>query len=115
MCDKSVPCQCTRDRRVELRAEHIQRSDALSALAFKLSEAGQITEAECDLLYAQSENEWDDAIHIASADDPLRSLCGLYGRNLADLPERPDPWSGCWSCLQKAKESEPQVAELATA
>lgn len=104
MCDETVPCRCTLERRFELRREHIQRHDALGDMAYRLGESGAITEAERDLLYSQAEAEWDDAIHIASPDDPLRSLCGSYGRNLADLPERPDSGSGCWTCLTRADE-----------
>lgn len=116
MCDETVPCACTLEKRAKLRAEHQQRSDAYGDLAFRLSSAGQISEAERDMLYAQSEAEWDDAIHIASPDDPLRSLCGQYGRNLADLPDRPDGASGCWGCLQRADKMETAAAkDLVTA
>lgn len=104
MCEQPVPCQCTLDRREQLRAEHAARSDTLGKLAYRLSETNQISEAERDLLYRQAEQEWDDAIHVASPDDPLRSLCGSYGRNLADLPDRPDGASGCWTCLHQADE-----------
>ncbi len=112
MCDLPVPCKCTLERRAALRAEHIERSDALRAIAYRLSQSGQITEPERDLLYMQSEQEWDDAIHIASPDDPLRSLCGQYGRNLADLPEKPDGASGCWGCLQRADQLARPTEEL---
>lgn len=57
--------------------------------------------------------EWDDAIHIASSADPLVSLCGLRARNLADLPERPDSMSGCWTCLIEADKLAPQEAREA--
>jgi hypothetical protein len=115
MCDAPVPCECTLERRAKLRSEHIERSERFSGLAYRLSVAGEITEEERDLLYAQSEREWDDAIHIASPDDLLRSLCGQYGRNLCDLPERPDGGSGCWTCLQRADELAPAHVEMATA
>ena len=115
MCDKPVPCQCTLDRRAELRSQQIARSEQFANLAHRLAEAGQITDEERDFLYTQAESEWDDAIHIASPDDPLRSLCGSYGRNLCDLPERPDSWGGCWTCLIRADELAPATPELATA
>lgn len=97
----AVP-RCIAERRVALRAEHITRQHALTSLAFRLGSCGYIGDDERDLLYRKAEEEWDDAVHIAAPDDPLRSLCGSYGRNLADLPERPDPWSGCWGCMQRA-------------
>lgn len=115
MCDKTIPRECTLERRFELRREHIQRHDALGDMAYRLGESGAISEAERDLLYAKAEAEWDDAIHIASPDDPLRSLCGSYGRNLADLPGRPDTGSGCWTCLTLADELAPTAKELITA
>lgn len=115
MCNKPIPCQCTIDRRIELRAEHIQRHDSLSGLAYRLGSSGAISDEERDLLYAQAEGEWDDAIHIASPDDPLRSLCGAYGRNLADLPDRPDGSSGCWTCLTVADKIAPREREAVTA
>lgn len=115
MCDDAVPCQCTLDRRAKARTEHVERSDAFRTLAFRLLSAGHATEAEGELLYRQSEQEWDDAIHIASPDDPLRSLCGKYGRNLADLPDKPDGGSGCWGCLQRADALTTTARELVTA
>jgi hypothetical protein len=115
MCDLPMPCQCTLERRATNREEHIQRQDALRAMWSRLRDAGQLSEVEDALLIRQIEQEWDDAIHIASPDDPLRSLCGQYGRNLADLPEKPDSWGGCWTCLQRADELAPAVAELANA
>lgn len=102
MCDKPVPCDCTRRSRASLRAECIARQDALRALWSRLRSAGQLSEKEDELLMWEAEGAWDDAIHIASADDPTRSLCGQYGRNLCDLPERPDGGSGCWTCLARA-------------
>lgn len=102
MCDAPTPCACTLERRDALRAEAIARSDAFRDLARKMY--GQITDDEAMLLYRQAETEWDDAIHIATPDDPLRSLCGQIGRNLCDLPERPDGGSGCWTCLTRADE-----------
>jgi hypothetical protein len=102
MCDNPTPCACTIERRKTLRAEAIARSDAFRDLARRLH--GQITDDEAMLLYRQAETEWDDAIHIAAPSDPLRSLCGQLGRNLADLPERPGGGSGCWTCLQRADE-----------
>lgn len=102
MCDLPVPCECTLEKRAKARAEHIERHETLEQLAFDLYSAGQITEDERNLLYDQAAREWDDAIHISSPDDPLRSLCGQYGRNLADLPERPGGMEGCWTCLIKA-------------
>jgi hypothetical protein len=115
MCDRPVPCACTIEQRAKIRAEHIERSDTLRDLAFRLHEGGHASEAEVELLYRQSMEEWDDAIHIASPDDPLRSLCGKEGRNLADLPDRPGGGSGCWTCLLKADELAPQSKELVTA
>ena len=115
MCDLPVPCKCTLEQRAKSRAEHIERSDALRSMASRLALVGQISHAEIDLLYRQAEHEWDDAIHIASLDDPLRSLCGQMGRNLCDLPDRPDGGSGCWTCLQRADELAPATPELVTA
>lgn len=115
MCDLPTPCGCTLANRTKLRAEYMQRSDAISTLAYRLSRAGQITEEERELLYRQAEQEWDDAIHIASPDDPLRSLCGHYGRNLADLPDRPDAAAGCWTCLTKADALAPRAREAVPA
>lgn len=115
MCELPVPCACTLEQRDARRAQHIERQDALRAMWSRLLEAGQLSEAESDLLIHQIESEWDDAIHIASPDDPLRSLCGSYGRNLCDLPERPDGMSGCWGCLQRADELAPAEREMATA
>lgn len=102
MCDDPVPCPCTVERRSKLRGEASQRQDDLRAMWSRLRSAGQLTAAEDELLVRKIEEEWDDAIHIASPDDPLRSLCGSYGRNLTDLPERPDGASGCWGCLDRA-------------
>lgn len=113
MCDLPVPCQCTLERRARYRAEHIARHDALRAITLRLGD--QMTEDERDVLYRQADQEWDDAIHIASPDDPLRSLCGQYGRNLCDLPERPDGGSGCWTCLQRADEIATPERQLVTA
>lgn len=110
MCDLPTPCGCTLERRNQLRAEHIERSDAITALASRLRREGHVSDDEALTLYSQAEKEWDDAIHIASPDDPLRSLCGLYGRNLDDLPERPDGMSGCWTCLIRAEELSPAAA-----
>lgn len=104
MCDEPVPCACTLERRAQLRDEARARSNTLSDLAYRLRKAEQISEGETMFLYAQAEAAWDDAIHIAATDDPLRSLCGLYGRNLTDLPERPGGGEGCWTCLHKADE-----------
>lgn len=101
---------CVREHRIKIRAEHIARHDALSALAYRLHTAGQISEDEAMLLYRKAEEEWDDAIHIASPDDPLVSLCGHRGRNLADLPTIPDGGSGCWTCIGKALELIPVEA-----
>ena len=116
MCDDPVPCECTRDRRVTRRREHMARSDALRSVASRLHLAGQITDEEATLMYREANEAWDDAIHIASADDPLRSLCGYFGRNLMDLPARPDGGSGCWSCLTKADElAEAEAKELVPA
>jgi len=115
MCDKPVPCQCTLDRRAALRAEHIKRHEAFLELAYRLSWSGAVSDEERDLLYRQADEEWDDAIHIAAPDDPLRSLCGSYGRNLCDLPERPNSGSGCWGCLQRADELAKPERELVTA
>ncbi len=115
MCDKPVPCACTLEKRDKLRKQHIAKSEAFRDLAYRLHTAGHISENEAMFLYAESEAAWDDAIHIASPDDPLRSLCGQYGRNLADLPERPDSWGGCWTCLTKADELQPKERELAHA
>jgi len=115
MCDLPVPCQCTLEKRAERRSEHIERQDALTAMWSRLRRAGQLSEVEDELLQRQIEQEWDDAIHIASPDDPLRSLCGSYGRNLCDLPERPDGWAGCWGCLQRADELAKSTQELVTA
>lgn len=103
MSERIVP-RCIAERRAALRAEHITRHEALGSLAYRLSTCGYITEEERDLLYTKAEEEWDDAIHVASPDDPLRSLCGSYGRNLADLPDMPDAGSGCWTCMHKADE-----------
>lgn len=115
MCDNPVPCACTVEQRVKVRAEHIARSDALQAMAFRLSDAGAISDDEMNLLYAQALEEWDDAIHIASPDDPLKSLCGKRGRNLADLPDRPDSGSGCWTCLTVADKIAPRIREAVPA
>jgi hypothetical protein len=113
MCDLPEPCECTLTKRVALRTEHIARHEALSHLAFRLSKTAVITDAERDLLYRQAEEEWDDAIHIATPGDPLRSLCGMLGRNLVDLPECPDTWAGCWGCLDRAaKLMKPEAAEV---
>lgn len=103
MCDNPVPCACTLERRAKLRDEAMARRDKLAGLSYRLHKAEQISEDEAMFLYAQAEAEWDDAIHIASPDDPLRSLCGLYGRNLADLPDHPDGGSGCWTCLDRGR------------
>ena len=111
----SFLCDCPLEKRAKRRAEHMQRHDDLAALAYRLHKTGAVTEAEAHLLYQQAESEWDDAFHIASPDDPLRSLCGLYGRNLFDLPERPDGGQGCWTCLHRADELAPQPRELVTA
>ena len=111
MCEEPVPCACTLERREKLRAEHIARSDGLSKLAYRLRADKQISEDEAMLLYAQAEHEWDDAIHIASPDDPVKSLCGHEGRNLVDLPTMPDSWSGCWTCITKAEEILPKKEE----
>jgi hypothetical protein len=116
MCDETVPCKCTRDTRVILRAQHVQRQDALRSMWWRLRSAEQLSEAEDDLLLQKVEEEWDDAIHIASPDDPLRSLCGRYGRNLADLPDRPGGSEGCWTCLHKADDlAKAEQRELVTA
>lgn len=114
MCDLPTPCSCTLEKRAKLRAEHIARADRFSSLAYRLRGADAITDDEALLLYQQAESEWDDAIHIASLDDPLRSFCGHYGRNLCDLPERPDGATGCWECLRRAEALAP-TRELATA
>ena len=114
MYDLPEPCGCTLKKRAELRDEHMKRSGELSKLASRLCKAGAITDDEAALLYQQSEEAWDDAIHIASPSDPLRSLCGSLGRNLVDLPERPDGMSGCWGCLVRA-DAEADQRELATA
>lgn len=113
MCDRPVPCACVLERRDKLRGEAIRRRDAFLALARRLH--GQLSEDEAMLLYRQADAEWDDAIHIASPDDPLRSLCGHYGRNLCDLPDRPDGGSGCWTCLQRADELAKASREVVTA
>ena len=113
MCENPVPCACTLEKRSAARREHIERHASLARLGFDLYAAGQITEEERDLLLYQSEREWDDAIHIACPDDPLVSLCGLRGRNLADLPERPGGMEGCWTCLIKADSLAPKEAVAA--
>lgn len=115
MCENPVPCACTLETRARLREQHMARADAFSKLAYRLRGEGHITEDEAYLLYRQSESEWDDAIHIASPDNPMLSLCGNLGRNLVDLPERPDSWGGCWTCLMRADEIAPVAKELATA
>lgn len=115
MCDNPVPCACILERRASLRGEHIARSDALRAMTARLHSGGAISDAERDLLYAKSEEEWDDAVHIASPHDPLRSLCGKLGRNLADLPDRPDSFSGCWTCLTVADQVSPRARETVPA
>lgn len=115
MCDNPVPCACTLEKRAKIRDEHIQRQDTLRAMWSRLLDAGQLTDSESALLIKKIEIEWDDAIHIASPDDPLRSLCGSYGRNLVDLPERPDGIAGCWGCLHRADELAPAQAELVSA
>lgn len=115
MCDQTVPCACTLEKRAKARAEHIERHEALGRLAYDLYQSAAITEDEMYLLFGQAEREWDDAIHIASPADPLRSLCGLRGRNLADLPERPDSWAGCWTCLIKADELAAKAREAVPA
>lgn len=102
MCENPVPCACTLERRKKATARHIARQEVLSDMWYRMHKSGQLSEEESRLLQQKVEEEWDDAIHIASPDDPLLSLCGSYGRNLMDLPERPDPWSGCWGCLQRA-------------
>jgi hypothetical protein len=103
MCDAPVPCQCTLERRAEARKECIARQEALLAVIRRLRDLKvPLSEKELVLLLDKAEEEWDDAIHIASPDDPLVSLCGRRGRNLADLPDRPDSWSGCWGCLTRA-------------
>ncbi len=113
MCDEPVPCQCTLDRRVELRRQHIELHDRLSNLAYRLWKEGHVNEEERDVLFSQAEEAWDDAIHIADPTDPLRSLCGSYGRNLCDLPEVPDKWGGCWGCMDRAaKMMKPEAAEV---
>ena len=112
MCENPVPCACTLEKRAKARAEHMQRHDALGRLAHDLYTSAAITEDEMYLLYRQAEKEWDDAIHIASPNDPLVSLCGLRGRNLSDLPERPDSIGGCWTCLIK---SEPETGDAGAA
>ena len=103
MCDNPVPCACTLERRAKRREEAIAARDRLAAIAYRLHEADPFSD-DSQFLYAQADAAWDDAIHIASPDDPLRSLCGLYGRNLDDLPKRPGGAEGCWSCLHKADE-----------
>lgn len=108
MCDLPVPCECTLEKRAKLRAEHVERHETLEQLAYDLYSSAAITEDEMYLLYDQAAREWDDAIHIASPGDPLRSLCGFYGRNLDDLPKRPDSMSGCWTCLIEADKLAPQ-------
>jgi hypothetical protein len=105
MCDKPVPCACTIEQRAKIRAEHIARSDALEAIVRRLGD--QLTEDEALRIYSAAMEEWDDAIHIATPGEPLRSLCGKMGRNLADLPDRPDGGSGCWTCLTKADKIAP--------
>lgn len=115
MCENPVPCACTLEKRAKARAEHIARHEMLGRLAYDLYSTGAITEDEMYLLYGQSEREWDDAIHIASPNDPLQSLCGQYGRNLDDLPKRPDSMSGCWTCLIKADELAAQAQEAVPA
>ncbi len=112
MCDEPVPCACTLERRIKLREQHIKLRDDLSSLAYRLHKDGHIDDNEMWLLYSRAEDAWDDAIHIASSDDPLRSLCGQFGRNLTDLPDRPDGGSGCWTCLMKADELQPKEREL---
>ncbi len=115
MCDEPVPCACTLEQRDARRAEHIKRQDDLRAMWSRLRDAKQLSDAESELLIHQVEREWDDAIHIASPDDQLRSLCGQYGRNLCDLPERPDGWAGCWQCLTNADKLASAEREMATA
>lgn len=115
MCDLPTPCACTLEKRARLRDEHMQRQDVLRAMWSRLRAARQLSEAEDALLIRQIEQEWDDAVHIASPDAPLRSLCGQFGRNLCDLPERPDSWAGCWTCLTLADALAPAQAEMVTA
>jgi len=46
-------------------------------------------------------DEMDDAVHMAAPWEPRKSLCGQWNRrNLVPRDNRPDPWAGCWSCLQ---------------
>lgn len=111
MCDEPVPCACTLARRKALLKKHIERHDQWNALASKLRAAGAVTDDEALLIYMQAEQEWDDAVHIASPDDPVKSLCGHEGRNLVDLPTFPDSWSGCWTCLTRAEKLLPKKEE----
>jgi hypothetical protein len=107
MCENPVPCACTLEKRKQATYAHIARQNVLSDMWYRLHKSGQLSEEESRLLQQKIEEEWDDAIHIAASDDPLMSLCGSYGRNLVDLPERPDAWAGCWSCLQRAEKLNP--------
>lgn len=95
-------CNAICDQHKKEMRRHQERQRALIDLAYRLREAGDIEAS--DLLYAVGEDEWDDAIHIASPLDGHVSLCGLRGRNLAQLDgEWPDSGSGCWGCLGLAE------------
>lgn len=49
MCLNPVPCACTLEQRAKLRAEHIERHDALRGLTGRLHVAGQISQDEAIL------------------------------------------------------------------
>lgn len=101
--ETGASCDATCDPHKEEMRRHIERQDALFALASRLTREGAVTEAEAKILWDAGEAEWDDAIHIASPLDGHTSLCGKRGRNLVSLDgERPDSFGGCWGCLARA-------------
>lgn len=115
MCDLPVPCACTIEERTIRRREHQERAVMIESIAGRLARSGAITDPEACVLFSLAEREWDDAVHIASPDDPLRSLCGLYGRNLVELPNV--GYHGgqeCWTCFYHESVVANANAELVT-
>jgi hypothetical protein len=69
----------------------------LRRIAYDLWKDGR--EEDALVLCDAANSVWDDAIHIASPQDPTVTLCGNVDRNMVALEDRPDGWAGCWSCL----------------
>lgn len=62
MCDQTVPCACTLEKRAKARTEHIERHETLSRLAYDLYKNAAITDDEMYLLFGQAERESPPAL-----------------------------------------------------